>query len=72
MDKIIEFFNGEVNNNLKLDGGGCKCVSFIDGVVLIELQGACKGCANSTNTIKLGIEFAAKDKFPEIKSVEKI
>jgi Fe-S cluster biogenesis protein NfuA len=72
MQEIIDFINIEVNNDLKGDGGGCEFVSFIDGVVNIKLTGACKGCMMNTMTLKMGIERVAKERFPEIISVENI
>lgn len=72
MQEIIDFIDVEVNDDLKADGGGCKFVSFEDGVVNIELTGACKGCMMNTMTLKMGIERVAKERFPEIKSVENI
>lgn len=72
MQEIIDFVNVEVNNNLKMDGGGCEFVSFEEGILNIKLKGACSGCMMNEMTLKLGIEKVAKEKFPEIISVEKV
>ena len=43
-----------------------------NGIVFLELRGACSGCPSSTITLKSGIENMLKYYIPEITSVEAI
>ena len=56
---------------LQADGGD---VAFdrIDenGVLFIELHGACSGCSSSLVTLKMGIERRIVEELPEIAAVE--
>jgi Fe-S cluster biogenesis protein NfuA len=40
-----------------------------DGVVKVQLTGACGSCPFSTMTLKHGIEMRLKDEVPEVKEV---
>ena len=53
-------------------GGEVNFVNFADGVVTVELSGACSGCAGSTMTLKHGIEQMMTQIVPEVNSVEGI
>ncbi len=56
---------------LHADGGDAHIVDISpQGVVTLELKGACGGCAMSTMTLKNGIERVIKAEVPEITSVE--
>jgi Fe-S cluster biogenesis protein NfuA len=55
-----------------MDGGDITFISFKDGVVMLELKGACSGCPSSTITLKNGIESMLKHYVPEVISVEAI
>ena len=46
--------------------------SFEDGVVYLEMQGACSGCASSTATWKMGIENMLKHYIPEVVEVRPV
>ena len=54
------------------DGGDISFVEFKNGIVFLELRGACSGCPSSTITLKSGIENMLKYYIPEIVSVEAI
>ena len=41
-----------------------------DGTVLLEMSGACSGCAGSTMTLKMGVENLLKSMVPEVLVVE--
>jgi Fe-S cluster biogenesis protein NfuA len=61
-----------IRPSILLDGGDIVFYGFKDGVVLLELQGACVGCASSTITLKHGIENMLKHYVPEVKEVRSI
>ncbi len=69
LKNIIE----QVRPYLQQDGGDVKLVDLTDdGIVLVELTGACGSCPYSTMTLKNGIESVIKKAIPEIKSVNQI
>lgn len=45
------------------DGGNCAVAGISNGVVMVELQGACGSCPSSTATMKMGIEQALRSAF---------
>jgi Fe-S cluster biogenesis protein NfuA len=60
----------KIRPGLQADGGDVKLVEVTDdGIVKVELQGACKGCPMSTLTVKNGIEQTLKKYVPGIKEV---
>lgn len=54
------------------DGGDIIYKGFEDGIVYVELHGACSGCPSSTITLKSGIENMLKHYIPEVKGVEAV
>ena len=60
----------EVRPMLKMEGGDVKLVEVSDeGIVKVQLTGACGSCPFSTMTLKHGIEVKLKKTIPEIKEV---
>ena len=58
---------------LEADGGDVKILNINEeGIVKIELLGACGSCPMSTMTLKAGVEEAIKRAVPEITAVEAI
>jgi Fe-S cluster biogenesis protein NfuA len=58
---------------LQRDGGDVTLVDVTeDGIVRVQLTGACKGCPMSQMTLKNGIERFVKSEVPEVKSVESV
>ena len=58
---------------LEADGGDVKVLEVNEeGVVFLELLGACGTCPMSIMTLKAGVEGAIKRAVPEIKGVEAI
>jgi len=44
--------------------------NFETGIVMLEMSGACSGCAGSTMTLKMGVEGILSEMIPEVKGVE--
>jgi Fe-S cluster biogenesis protein NfuA len=60
----------KVKPMLALDGGGLELLAVKNGRVVVQLQGACHGCAASGQTLKYGIERQLRiDIHPEIEVV---
>ncbi|XP_009798989.1 nifU-like protein 1, chloroplastic [Nicotiana tabacum] len=69
VDLVLE----DVRPYLISDGGNVDVVSVEDGVVSLQLQGACESCPSSTTTMKMGIERVLKEKFGEaIKDIRQV
>ena len=63
----------KVRPSLQADGGDVKLIDVgDDGVVKVQLQGACAGCPMSQMTLKMGIEKILKQNIPEVTSVESV
>ena len=56
VENVIE----KVRPSIKLDGGDIQLIAIKDGVVYVQLQGACIGCASSGTTLKYGVEKQMK------------
>jgi Fe-S cluster biogenesis protein NfuA len=70
--QIIEIIDSKVRPSVAMDGGDIIYKGFEDGVVLLELHGACSGCPSSSVTLKNGIERMLKHYVPEVRSVESV
>lgn len=70
MREKVEAVLEKLRAYLQADGGDVELVDIKDGVVYVKLMGACGTCPSATQTLKLGIERAIKEKIPEVKSVE--
>ncbi|HBT43761.1 MAG TPA: NifU family protein, partial [Rhodospirillaceae bacterium] len=54
------------------DGGDIIYHGFEDGIVYLQMQGACSGCPSSTATLKHGIENMLRYYVPEVKEVQAV
>ncbi len=70
--QIIEIINTKVRPAVAMDGGDIEYHSFKDGIVKLQMRGACVGCPSSTMTLKQGIESLLKYYIPEVVSVEQV
>ncbi len=62
-----------VRPSLEADGGDVEFVDVDDdGVVSLELTGACAGCPMSQMTLSMGIERVLKEHVPGVTSVRAI
>ena len=67
--QINELIETRVRPAVASDGGDIRYRGFRDGVVFLQMQGACSGCPSSTATLKHGIEGLLKHYVPEVKEV---
>jgi Fe-S cluster biogenesis protein NfuA len=65
LNETIEYIRPAV----QADGGDIKLASVDNGVVNIEMLGACVGCPLSIATLKSGIERILKEKVPGVEEV---
>jgi len=66
---IREVIDGKIRPATWQDGGELTFKSFEDGVVKVNLAGACIRCPFVSRTIKHGVEPLLKKHFPEVVSV---
>lgn len=67
--KIVEILETRVRPAVAQDGGDIIFESFEDGIVYLQMKGACAGCPSSSETLKGGIENMLKFYIPEVKEV---
>ena len=65
LNETIEYIRPAV----QADGGDIKLASVDNGVVNIEMLGACVGCPLSIATLRSGIERILKEKVPGVEEV---
>ena len=69
-EKLLLAVLEEIRPNLQADGGDMEYVGVDeDGVVSLELQGACAGCPMSQLTLSMGIERVLKEHVPGVTRV---
>ncbi len=70
--EIRELIETRVRPAVAMDGGDIVFHSFENGIVRLEMHGACSGCPSSTMTLKQGIENMLKHYIPEVQGVEPV
>ena len=65
----VEAVLAKIKPALQAHGGNVELVDVNEGVVKLELTGACAGCPMATMTLKMGIERVLKEQVPEVKEV---
>lgn len=70
--KIKAILDSEIRPAVAMDGGDITFHSFKDGVLMLQMEGACSGCPSSTLTLKMGIENRLKEEIPELIEVVQI
>jgi Fe-S cluster biogenesis protein NfuA len=69
----IEAALDQIRPFLQADGGNVKFLEITpEGIVKLELEGACKSCSMRMMTFKAGLEETLKRSVPEVKGVEAI
>ncbi len=64
--QIKELLEERVRPMVAMDGGDIVFDRFEEGIVYLEMQGACSGCPSSTATLKSGVENMLKHYIPEV------
>ncbi len=74
MDKErVQTVLDQIRPALQADGGDVALVDITDeGVVQVQLQGACRGCPMSQLTLANGVERVLKEQIPEVVRVEAV
>jgi Fe-S cluster biogenesis protein NfuA len=64
--KIVEILERDIRPAVAMDGGDITFDRYQDGIVFLQMKGACAGCPSSTLTLKMGIENRLREAIPEI------
>jgi len=72
IDQIKTLLDEKVRPAVAGDGGDIVYRGFKEGVVYLQMQGACAGCPSSTITLKHGIENLLKYYVPEVVDVRAV
>lgn len=70
--QIKQLLEERVRPAVMQDGGDIIFDRFEDGVVYLQMQGACAGCPSSTMTLKSGIENMLRHYVPEVEEVRPV
>lgn len=67
VDEVLD----EIRPALRADGGNVEVLEVSeDGIVKLEMVGACAGCPMATMTLKAGIERILFERIPDLVGVE--
>jgi len=69
---IKELLDTRVRPAVAQDGGDITFHGFREGVVYLQMKGACAGCPSSTATLKHGIENLLRHFIPEVSEVRPV
>ena len=72
VDTIKELLATRVRQAVAQDGGDIVFQGYHDGIVTLEMRGACSGCPSSTATLRHGIENLLKHYVPEVVEVRPV
>ncbi|MAZ76564.1 MAG: NifU family protein [Micavibrio sp.] len=67
--QIKELLDTRVRPMVAMDGGDIVFDRFEEGVVYLQMRGACSGCPSATITLKSGIENMLRHYVPEVLEV---
>jgi Fe-S cluster biogenesis protein NfuA len=69
VQQIKQLLDTRVRPAVAMDGGDIVFQGYDDGVVTLQMRGACQGCPSSTATLKMGIENMLRHYIPEVREV---
>ena len=69
---IKELIEARVRPAVANDGGDITFRGFKDGVVYLDMKGACSGCPSSTATLRHGIQNLLRHYLPDVIEVRPV
>lgn len=69
---IKELLETRVRPAVAQDGGDITFYGYRDGIVYLQMRGACSGCPSSTATLRHGIENLLRHFIPEVQEVRPV
>lgn len=71
-EQIEELLETRVRPSVASHGGDIVFHGYSQGIVELELKGACSGCPSSMATLKMGVENMLRHYVPEVQEVKEI
>ena len=68
--KLIQATLDKIRPFIQRDGGDVEFVDFIDGIVYVNMKGACQDCIMIDNTLSDGIEIILQEEVPGVIGVK--
>lgn len=72
VERIEELLESHIRPGVALDGGNIAFRHYAQGIVYLELQGACAGCPSSTMTLRYSVENLLRHYVPEVREVRAV
>lgn len=69
---IRELIDTRVRPAVAQDGGDIVFQGYSDGIVYLQMRGACSGCPSSTATLRNGVENLLRHFVPEVREVRQV
>ncbi|HJK87251.1 MAG TPA: NifU family protein [Candidatus Megaira endosymbiont of Hartmannula sinica] len=70
--QIIELIDTRIRPSVMMDGGDISYKGFKDGIVFLELRGACSGCPSASITLNQGIKSMLMHFISEVTDIKAI
>ncbi len=70
--QIKEILETRIRPAVARDGGDIVFESFQNGIVFLQMQGACAGCPAAHMTLKMGVERVLRQLIPEVQEVRAV
>ena len=67
--RICRVLDEEIRPAVARDGGDIVFIGFREGVVELQMRGACSGCPSATATLKMAVESRLREEIPEVREV---
>ena len=67
--RICRVLDEEIRPAVARDGGDIVFMGFREGVVELQMRGACSGCPSATATLKMAVESRLREEIPEVREV---
>ena len=65
-ERVNEIVEKQIRPILQMDGGDISLFDVKDGVMIVELEGACTNCRSKGSTLRNGVLAAVNEQIPEI------
>ena len=67
--RICRVLDEEIRPAVARDGGDIVFMGFREGVVELQMRGACSGCPSAAATLKMAVESRLREEIPEVREV---
>ena len=71
-EKVEKVLEEKIKPVLQRDGGDIEFIKFEDGIVYVQMHGACAGCTMLDATLKDGVEQILIEEVPGVLEVQAI